>query len=309
MTSTLQKYFTPDFSTTYQNEDGSTFKQLYQYYPFLSKFYFDFEKNFVAKPYVDFVRSTWPWLPILACVIYGAWIYFGIKWMKEREAYVLRKSFALWNLMLSLFSFMGMIRTVPHLINQLYRYSLEENICAKSNLMYSEGACGLWTMLFILSKLPELGDTIFLVHKKKPIIFLSWYHHMSVLVFCWHSYATQSSTGLFFVAMNYSIHAVMYGYFFLMTLKLRPSWFNPFYITLGQISQMIVGTCICIISYYQVNKEQSQCSVKRENVIAGAIMYGSYLYLFCDLFFGKYFRKSMNKKKDGKILEKKEKLK
>jgi len=46
--------------------------------------------------------------------------------------------------------------------------------------------------------------------------FLHWYHHITVLLFCWHSYAVTSSTGLYFVAMNFSVHAVMYGYYYLV---------------------------------------------------------------------------------------------
>jgi hypothetical protein len=29
-------------------------------------------------------------------------------------------------------------------------------------------------------------------------------------------------------------------------------------------------------------REDENCAVKKENVIAGAVMYGSYLYLFCE---------------------------
>lgn len=32
----------------------------------------------------------------------------------------------------------------------------------------------------------EFGDTWLLVLKKKPIIFLHWYHHMTVLLYSWH---------------------------------------------------------------------------------------------------------------------------
>jgi len=35
--------------------------------------------------------------------------------------------------------------------------------------------CGFWTWLFVLSKLPELGDTIFIVLRKQPLIFLHWW--------------------------------------------------------------------------------------------------------------------------------------
>jgi elongation of very long chain fatty acids protein 6 len=36
-------------------------------------------------------------------------------------------------------------------------------------------------------------DTLFIVLRKKPLIFLHWYHHITVLLFCWHAFATQSS--------------------------------------------------------------------------------------------------------------------
>jgi hypothetical protein len=67
----------------------------------------------------------------------------------------------------------------------------------------------LWVQLFILSKIPELIDTVFIVQRKRPLIFLHWYHHVTVLLYCWHSYATEASQALYFVAMNYSVHAVM----------------------------------------------------------------------------------------------------
>jgi hypothetical protein len=31
---------------------------------------------------------------------------------------------------------------------------------------------------------------------KKPLIFLHWYHRITVLLYCWHSYVTKSSRGI-----------------------------------------------------------------------------------------------------------------
>ena len=42
---------------------------------------------------------------------------------------------------------------------------------------------------------------------------------------------------------------------------------------------MVVGTALCIVSYGFLG---DNCAVKVENVIAGGLMYGSYLYLFCE---------------------------
>ena len=43
----------------------------------------------------------------------------------------------------------------------------------------------LWTYLFTMSKVPELMDTVFIVLRKQPLIFLHWYHHITVLIFTW----------------------------------------------------------------------------------------------------------------------------
>jgi len=51
------------------------------------------------------------------------------------------------------------------------------------------------TWAFCFSKLPELIDTVFIVLRKQPLIFLHWYHHASVLIYCWFSYQDYSSTG------------------------------------------------------------------------------------------------------------------
>jgi len=72
----------------------------------------------------------------------------------------------------------------------------------------------------------------------------------------------------------------MYGYYFLMAVNAKPKWLNPSLITLSQISQMVIGTSLCAITYSLLGT--TNCAVKRENVVAGGLMYGSYLYLFCE---------------------------
>lgn len=43
---------------------------------------------------------------------------------------------------------------------------------------------------------------------------------------CCCSY-TFENPGIIFVAMNYSVHTVMYGYYFLEAFKMRPAWLKP----------------------------------------------------------------------------------
>lgn len=160
--------------------------------------------------------------------------------------------------------------------------------------------CGEWRQYSILysihiSQISELIDTFFIVIHKKPLIFLHWYHHITVLLYCWHSYVTTSPLGIFFSVMNYSVHASMYGYYFLMAMKMRPKWFNPIIITIFQISQMVVGVSVTLAGFYYYQTDPT-CGIQNENNTAAFVMYGSYLFLFLQFFFGRYFKKKGGKK-------------
>merc|ERR1712232_751376 len=208
-----------------------------------------------------------------------------------------RKILAFWNLCLSVFSCIGALRTGPQLFHNLMTISFRDNLCMEPQITYGSGSSGLWVQLFILSKFPELIDTFFIVINKKRLIFLHWYHHITVLLYCWHSYVTTSPSGLFFVVMNYSVHAVMYGYYFLMAVKMRPRWFNPMVVTFMQLSQMFIGVGVTVVAFYYYSNPVAgeACHIQKENNVAAFVMYGSYFYLFAQFFMGRYFKVRVNK--------------
>lgn len=229
-------------------------------------------------------------LPVLFTVLYAFFIFFGQRYMDDRKPFDLRWSLACWNLLLSLFSCWGMIRTVPHVMYNTQNFSFNELLCNRAKIMYGCGSTGLWVQLFIFSKVPELFDTLFIVLRKKKLVFLHWYHHITVLLFCWHSYATESPIGLYFCAMNYTVHFIMYGYYFLMAARILPKWFPAGLITIAQIGQMIVGVMITFASFYFYRVSNgSNCDVKFENLVAGGVMYASYFALFVHFAFERYF--------------------
>jgi elongation of very long chain fatty acids protein 6 len=211
----------------------------------------------ILLPFVDILQNIWDTRGVLAC----------------------------WNALLCAFSWMGAIRTVPHLLYNLKTQTFEQTICTPPHVEWGVGATGLWVQLFILSKIPELIDTVFIVQRKRPLIFLHWYHHVTVLLYCWHSYATEASQALYFVAMNYTVHAVMYGYYCLMALKIKPP-IPDFFITTMQISQMIVGTFIQVASMFYYNEKS--CGVHYGNLVAGGLMYGSYFALFFEFAYKRF---------------------
>jgi hypothetical protein len=46
---------------------------------------------------------------------------------------------------------------------------------------------------------------------------------VTVLSFTWAAYAARHP-GVYFIAMNYTVHAIMYSYFFLMAINAKPKW-------------------------------------------------------------------------------------
>lgn len=266
-------------------------------------FYFEWERQVDVVPVSALMKDN-NWIPVTCVIVYGVLILWGIPFMRDRKPFDLRWSLAAWNLFLSAFSFFGMVRTWPHVAYNLWSIGFEQTLCTPAIKTYGCGATGLWVGLFIISKIPELFDTFFIVARKKQLVFLHWYHHITVLLFCWHSYVTESPGGIYFAAMNYAVHALMYFYYFLMAIRWLPKWFPAGIVTTCQISQMVVGVALTIING-RLYASSKLCDVKLENLIAGGLMYFSYFLLFVHFAFGRYVLKSKSKKTNGAAEEKK----
>ncbi len=247
----------------------------------------EYEKNFDSRKSVKFASENIK-LPFLIVGLYLILTIQGIKFMKNRQPINLTNYLAIWNALLCIFSFIGSVRTIPELLNQLSYKELDITICSPSKESWGNGTTGFWVMLFVYSKIPELIDTYFIVSRKRPLLFLHWYHHITVLLYCWHSYATEASQALYFVTMNYSVHSLMYGYYCLMVLKMKPKWMRPLFITICQISQMIVGTFVQIISFYKYYTDNNCSGLNKNNIILGGMMYLSYFVLFTKFAFDRY---------------------
>lgn len=254
-------------------------------YPILSFLYpFEGERDWEISWHARFCRETIQHA-LAICGVYFVLCFAGRAFMEKRKPFDLRIPLALWNLLLAVFSFIGSLRTLPFLANTVYQRGVYHSVCAPPTPHYGHGPVGLWVTLFIFSKVPELFDTAFIVLRKKPLIFLHWYHHITVLLFCWHAFGSLSASGLYFVAINYSVHAVMYFYYFLTALGFRPRWAR--FVTTIQLSQMVVGMVVCMLNVYYM-RIGSPCSVDHENLKWGIIMYSSYFALFLKFFIERY---------------------
>ena len=74
-------------------------------------------------------------------------------------------------------------------------------------------------IVYLISKVPELGDTIFIVLRKQRLIFLHWYHHVTVLIYCWYSFSQYTAPARWFVVMNFIVHSIMYTYYAFKALR------------------------------------------------------------------------------------------
>ena len=240
---------------TYINARGSTCVQIFQQYPSLLPFYTSYEVNYDVNPVHLWFKRTWYWLPVLLSVVYVGVVYFFKKRKNDGGNYKValssvgkrRLNVALitWNTTLSIFSLLGSIRTTPHLLHIVLNHPLSEQLCRPAHQAWGSFSTGMWVQLFIMSKPVELVDTFFLIVRGKDVIFLHWYHHVSVLLFCWHSYAEESSTGLFFCTINYTVHGVMYAYYAMQAGRCKPRFFKPIYV----VSVFVCFVFVCVFFF------------------------------------------------------------
>jgi len=269
---------------------GDVYREISCIYPILAPLYpVKAELGYDPFPTLQVLKSM-PWAPWVAAAVYGFAIFWGQRFMKNRERFNWRTAMALWNLGLAVFSFIGTIRLLPYALHIFANKSLQDVFCHDARTTFAGGSTGLWVQLFTISKFPELIDTFFIVIHKKKLIFLHWYHHMSVVVMCWHSYISEQPCGIHYCLMNYSVHSVMYFYYFLMTIKKNPKWFNPIIITFLQIAQMFIGIALTIAGFYYWNTSSS-CNLVPDQMFIVSFVYATYFFLFVRFFVKRYFVK------------------
>jgi hypothetical protein len=212
--------------------------------------------------------------------------------MKYRKPFELRALLFLWNLFLTVFSVISTVRLVPHVFYGIWLNDSSYFFCRNAMSAYGIGPTGLWVNLFIWSKFVELIDTVFLVLRKRQVSFLHWFHHATVLMYCWHASQYQMPTGIFFATMNSIVHTVMYAYYSIAAVSRPPKWGMT--VTVMQIVQMFAGMFITGYHYYLLRTVE-YCDGSYDNLIAASVMYTVYMLLFVEFFISRYFGKPARK--------------
>ncbi|NXU78633.1 ELOV6 protein, partial [Oreotrochilus melanogaster] len=191
-------------------------------------------------------------------------LVFGIQqFMKGRRAYSLRTPLALWSLGLALLNGIAAQRVWQQLSFILATKGFRHSVCSQS--FYVHPISKLWVYLFALSKLLELGDTLFIVLRKKQLIFLHWFHHVTSLV-----------------------GTCMYSYYVLRAAGFQVSRPVAMAITVSQILQMLGFVVMYALILFWMEEEDKVCHTSWGFGFLSFMLCLSFLVLFCNLFLKTY---------------------
>ncbi|XP_030011033.1 elongation of very long chain fatty acids protein 6-like [Sphaeramia orbicularis] len=247
---------------------------------------YSFEQRFDERGAIRWMQDNWS-RSFLYAAVYAALVFGGQHYMKARPKMNLRLPLVLWSLSLAVFSVVGALRTGSYMFHILSSSGFRRSICDQS--FYNGPVSKFWAYAFVLSKAPELGDTAFIVLRKQKLLFLHWYHHITVLLYSWYSYKDMVAGGGWFMTMNYSVHALMYSYYAARAAGLSVPRPLAVLITSAQISQMAMGVTVSGLVYRWMH--HADCPSRLDNITWAALMYLSYLLLFSNFFYQTYLRR------------------
>lgn len=234
------------------------------------------------------------------CLIYLLVIFGGKYVMESRPRFDLRKPLLCWSGLLAVFSIIGSIRCWVIFWILQEQSGIRGIICGDD--FYVKPIGKFWGLVFCISKAPELVDTVFIVLRKQKLIFLHWYHHITVLLFSWHCYEGQRAGGAVFMVMNFFVHSMMYTYYAFRAAKVKIPRFIALIVTTFQILQMVLG----LTTFYFIFlwRNDADCKTTTDHLWYGGVMYLSYLILFCHFFYVAYIKPRVTREDSKKLKEK-----
>jgi len=87
-----------------------------------------FERDFDHEAFHSWIIRNWT-VTFIYAAVYVAVIFAGRAYMSSRPRFELRLPLIIWSCLLSIFSIVGAIRTLPEMFYQIQRYGIEESVC------------------------------------------------------------------------------------------------------------------------------------------------------------------------------------
>lgn len=252
------------------------------------KFLSDLESNFDGMYFKNWFENYWT-ISIPISVVYLYLVFNGKRYMRTRKPYDLRTPLTLWNCFLAVFSILASIRGIPVLTHLILTKGFHYSYCNSSTILEDSGI-QFWAFLFTLSKVLELGDTAFIILRKKKLYFLHYYHHVITMIYVFYGFSGMYGVFRWFGLMNCFVHSVMYTYYALRSMRVRVPRILSMLITTLQIVQLIVG-CYISIQAFEAKMTGKYCEVSLNTTFFGVAVYTSFLALFINYFVATYILK------------------
>ena len=239
-----------------------------------------------------------PWHVLTLTGIYLWFVkYYGPKWMKNREAFDLRKVMIFHNTFLVLLNGIGFLIAMAGtnfgaITLQCKQFNPDSTDTTDQILLYLG-------YTYYISKFIDFLDTIYFVLRKKDshVTGLHVFHHTMMPFWCYifFKFSTYTNNG-FIPLVNAFIHTVMYAYYALAALgphMAKYLWWKS-WITILQLVQFVICT---IHSLYMLFDTSCTCS---KLLISFQAIHG---ILFFHLFYG-FYKRTYNKNNQNKSIVK-----
>jgi len=234
----------------------------------------------------DFKDAKWPattWTPIIIAIVFYVGVLYGLRQlMKNREKFELGLIVPLHNFFLcglSLVMGLGLFYELVKLF--VTSTDVMDDFFCDTKKRLATGPQNYWMYIFLLSKFYELLDTVIIVLKKRPLIFLHVYHHIITMVLVFVMMDSEVAVRWLPMVANCSVHVPMYYYYGISALGMTAWW--KIYITQMQIIQFVVDIIgIYIGGYYHYLGYN--CSSSVGSWFFGQSIIVSFLVLFLNFY-------------------------
>ncbi|KAI9019959.1 putative elongation of fatty acids protein 2 [Hyaloraphidium curvatum] len=145
----------------------------------------------------------------------------------------------------------------------------------------------------------ELGDTVFLVLKRKNLEFLHVYHHSMTMILCFVELKGRVAMQWVVITLNLFVHVIMYYYYARTNMFPGEQIWWKRHLTTLQITQFVIDLVICYLNtythfahdYYPSLPNYGPCAATDFAALFGSGLLSTYLLLFVDFFVRTYIEK------------------